>query len=628
MPMRLRQSADFFQMNAGAHRRRATNFSAPALVWHRAFWIDVPGSRSNPKLLVPQLEDLRSDSRTDLKHKLDDFVLAFRQFVLNFPGSARCDIYPSVGKKIILFSRVVDADNFIRFDDLSQIDTDVLNSDNRVVTIKFDWEGIDATARIELHTEYFSITTFAELEPVRDNMVEYRTLLDYLTKFDDQSADVNAAMSERLRKFLFYEFWDERVGRMTEDKGLEKSLNEGLFNNLFADFRGLVVSNETCKLAERPDFGQRDDLSWGKQIDGSLLPLFTDIKRYECTASYMLDGRAMHMTTLGPQLPEADALELLPLQYIVYVHESDHDDADRTIVSKWQLGRLIDDLHLLGTLRLAALKYLPQLRAAGTRLSGLDGYFKEARNDLTGGISQPVLLAVHSQFAQIAMQFNETTGTDTGVLYRIERARYYIEQFNANIQGLRLRRLDGYQRYDEFVRHRLGPVFDFVDRLGVRYQRAVGALTLLDQYNVSARTQQIEEGISRGQDEIRKIQADIGRGQEEIRKIQVYGEAVLWGALVPYYLTSFADHVVVHSAMMWIALVVFSIGVGYACFRIADFRGASLPGRIAAVGSAFLAVGLIILLFYSTDTIKFHEATTAANPPETGTTNAPAGSPP
>jgi len=623
--MRLRQSADFFQMNAGAHRRRATNFSAPALVWHRAFWIDVPASHANPHLSIEDLEKLRGKSRTELKKRIDDFISAFRRFVLALPGAPRCAVHPSVGKKIILFDRVVGADDFAGLDELSQIDKDVLHSDNRVVTIEFDWEGIDATARIELHTEHFSITTFAELEPVCDNMAEYRTLVDYLTKFTEQSTEANEAISERLRKFFFYEFWNERVGRMADDAGLEKSLNDGLFNNLFADFRGLVISDKTCKLGKRPDFGQSDELSWGKQIDGRLLPLFTEIKRYECTASYMLDGRAMHMTTLGPQLPEADASELLPLQYIVYVHETDHDDADRTVVSKWQLGRLIDDINLLGTLRLAALKYLPELRAASTRLSGLDGYVKEARSDLTGGISQSALHATHFQFAQIATQFNKATGTDTGVSYRIERARYYIQQFNTNIQGLRLRRLDGYQRYDEFIRHRLGPVFDFVDRLGVRYQRALGTLTLLDQYNVSARTQQIEESIGKGQDEIRKIQEDIGKSQDEIKKIQVYGEAVLLAALVPYYLTAFADHVVVHPVVMCIAFVVFALGVGYAAFRIADLKKFKRTGRFFAVLITWLVLGIVFAVLYSHDLIKkFDETAAIDNPSSPATTDSDA----
>jgi hypothetical protein len=382
---------------------------------------------------------------------------------------------------------------------------------------------------------------------------------------------------------------------MAADDALGAILTDKAFRNLFADFRGLVISDKTYCLQDGPDFGQSEELAWGKQIDFKLLPLFTEIKRYECTASYMLDGRALYMTTLGPQLPEAQDWDLLPLQYIFYIHESHRQDRDHTLVSKWQLSRLVDRIHLLGTVRLASLKYLPNLRDASTTLSGLDGYVTKARSDQTGVISNTDLRDAHKHFASITTKFNSDTNTDTGMLYRIERSRYYIDQFKTNIEALRIRRLEGYQRYDEFVHHRLGPVFDFINRLGIRYERAIGTLSLFDQHNVSLRTQQIDD--------------DIRKGQDDIRKIQVYGEAILCGVLVPYYLTALSEHIVDHNAMQKIAIGLFTLGVGYAFWRIADYKKAGLWGRIAAVVVGWLAVGLIILILYSCGSIKFNQAT-------------------
>src|ERR1700739_2380088 len=114
MPLRLNQSEDFFQMNAGAHRRRATNFTAPALIWHRAFWIEVPSSHQNPGLSVQGLEALRNSALIQLRDKIDDFIMEFRRFVLTLSGSPRCAVQPSVGKKVILFNRVVEAESFTR----------------------------------------------------------------------------------------------------------------------------------------------------------------------------------------------------------------------------------------------------------------------------------------------------------------------------------------------------------------------------------------------------------------------------------------------------------------------------------------------------------------------------------
>jgi hypothetical protein len=588
-------------MNAGAHRRRATNFSAPALTWHRAFWIDVPYSRNFPDLTTAKLEDARKEARIRIKNRIDDFIVEFRKFVLTrarIGGTPKCEIRPTVGGRTFLFNRVVDSTYLRPIGDnesLSATQKDILYSDNRVVVMEFDWEGIDATARIEIHTEYFSITTIAELHAVCGTMPEFGKLVDYLESVGKHPSIADIALADSLRKFLFFEFWNQRVAFMAVDPALGNILTDPTFRNLFADFRGLVVSDGTFKLHDEPDFGQSEGLAWGKQVDFKLLPLFTEIERYECTASYMLDGRALYMTTLGPQLPEAQDSDLLPLQYIFYVHEADHQTGKHAIVSKWQLGRLVDRIHLLGTVRLASLKYLPDLREAGDTLSGLDGYVAKARSDQTGLILNADLRDAHKHFASITTNFNKGTKTDTGILYRIERARYYIDQFKANVEALRIRRLEGYQRYDEFVRHRLWPVFDFIDRLGIRYERAVGTLSLFDQFNLSLRTQQIDD--------------DIRRGQDDIRKIQVYGEAILCGVLVPYYLTALADHVVDRRAMQLIAIGLFTLGVGYAFFRIADFKKAGLGGRIAAVIIGWLVVGLIVLGLHLCGAIKFSEAT-------------------
>src|SRR5580658_8102776 len=148
-------SKDFYQMNAGAHRRRATNFGAPALTWHRAFWINVPYSQDFPNFTIADLEAKREEARIDLKNKIDEFIVRFRNFVLTgarIGGTPRCQIHPTVGAKTFLFN----------------------------VVIEFNWEGIAATARIEFHTEYFSITTIAELKAVSGAMPEFGELVAYL----------------------------------------------------------------------------------------------------------------------------------------------------------------------------------------------------------------------------------------------------------------------------------------------------------------------------------------------------------------------------------------------------------------------------------------------------------------
>ncbi len=70
---------------------------------------------------------------------------------------------------------------------------------------------------------------------------------------------------------------------------------------------------------------------------------------------------------------------------------------------------------------------------------------------------------------------------------RVERSRYYVNQFNMTVKALRIDRVEGYQTYQEFVEHRLGPMFDYIDRLGrkmVRIQQ--------DRLLMSSRIQSLE----------------------------------------------------------------------------------------------------------------------------------------
>src|SRR5207237_9236604 len=76
----------------------------------------------------------------------------------------------------------------------------------------------------------------------------------------------------------------------------------------------------------------------------------------------------------------------------------------------------------------------------------------------------------HEKLNQITRGFLDATGT--GLSYRIERSRYYVTQFDNNVKLLRIKRLEGDQPYDQFIRRRLGSEFDLIDRLGSRYERA------------------------------------------------------------------------------------------------------------------------------------------------------------
>jgi uncharacterized membrane-anchored protein len=188
--------------------------------------------------------------------------------------------------------------------------------------------------------------------------------------------------------------------------------------------------------------------------------------------SYMLDGRAMYMSALAPQLPDSPDDERIPLEFIVYAHQHLPNNAKKASVNKWELGRLVNHLHRLGVLRLAALKDVKLLRDKGKRLSDLDSFIERARESVATDERNAMksIQEAHNCFNSIAADFMKEANCD--LAYRIDRSRYYVSQVRSNVEFLRIKRLEGYQPYDQFVERRVGGEFDFIDRLGRRYERA------------------------------------------------------------------------------------------------------------------------------------------------------------
>jgi hypothetical protein len=505
---------EYRQLNSGAHRRRATNLRAPALTWHLAFWI--PAS-VNP-----------DESRRELKRTLDEFILAYCRTLTGDNDVKGIECYPYINDAIVLFENIASKSTFGFIPDAvpTQRQSDIRDSDYPVVSIRYRWHGLTFTIRVELHTEYFSFTTFVELGTLEaPAFLELSTQLSSLKNLlvGDDVSNAGAALST-----YFYEvFWQRLFLRMFSRKRLTPYLHNAIFEHIFADFRSIVLSNETIsfELSDRED----GHASWGHRAELKFRTLVTSINEYEYTTSYMSGKRALYMSALGPQRPAVPDDERIPLTYLLYVKQR-RDSSSMIPINKWQLGRLVDRIHLLGTVRLAALKNFPALRNAGTVLSQLDPLVRQARDAVTAhrtsGQKSDAIECInyaHERFNKITETFAKETGTEAeaGLLYRIEQSRYYVEQFNTNVKNLRLSRVEGCQRYDVFVRRRLGATYDFIDRLGRRYERAISSLSMLDQNYLAIRA---------------------NKTGSDVKEIQRYADFALIGALVPYYLLGLISH--------------------------------------------------------------------------------------
>jgi hypothetical protein len=462
-------------------------------------------------------------------------------------------IKPCVDDKILLFANTMDpSQKTLRnesLDTLTELQNAVFWSDRRSVIMRLVWtEVATITIRFEFRTEYFTSTIFVDLAPtlpigeVDETSGEIRWNLSELRKHFKDLAGTPGPKLDGLKRYFFSEFWETFALQIFPKEELESYRSDPLLARTFADFRGLIVSDETM---EYPyvDVGH---FAWGNNLEAKLLPLVTQPDLSECTAAYMLSGRALYMSTLVSQTEGPLGLRI-PLTYVVYVHQRTVENVfpSKPLVTKWQLGRLIDRIHLLGSVRLAALRDLRPLRQAGDSLAGLEALITTARDAVspnaeredaeqpaTGEVRPTPPLREHQDtlrliqvaqrhFNQIGSTYFDQTNSDTGLMYRVERSRYYVAQFRSSIPSLRLGRLEGYQRYDEFVDRRFGAYYDYIDRLGRRYERASDALRTLYQNYLAVRS---------------------NKTGQQIEELQRFAEAALIGVLVPYYIVSSMAH--------------------------------------------------------------------------------------
>jgi hypothetical protein len=604
----------YHQLNAGINRRQATNLRAPALTWHRAFWLQPQYTRVG----IPDEMVLDSDRRNKTK-TIDEIILAVWAFIYRksrsgdaefsepecHPKVSRppkdgvdtgqdvyllfgCAVTPKPSKDMLTFKDTLTFKEIANLHDrkteaeeikkLQGRESEIFTSDNRVVSLKFSLHGVPITLRIELHPEYFTLSLYAEIGNAP--LAELRNKRDELAGyFANLGAD-----GKPQNEYFFHIFWRTFfLAKFAGDVDLKKKLNDPILHDIFVDFRGLIICNENYKV-QPTQLDPSEPPDWANEIEKQCLKLFTHHDKYECTASYLLDGRAVYFTTLAPQFADAPAKELIPLEYVLYVHQSYNICGKEGGVNKWQLGRLADRIHLLGTVRLASLKYLRELRKVGETLSSLDSYINAAREAIdpatepehSSGFKEKErqesrrkkalsnIEAAHATFGRITRDFNEGTETNTGILYRIEQSRYYKEQFDKSLAALRIGRFEGYQRYDQFIERRIGAAFDFIDRLGRRYERATNTISTLDENYLAMESNLIETSI---------------------RKIQEWGEFALLSALVPYYVSHLLSLILQEN---YLPITTVAIWAGFGAFAVYRKTKLKLP--------SIVIVALVVML--------------------------------
>jgi hypothetical protein len=615
---------DYHELNAGAHRKAPKVLSAPSLVWHLAFWVNFTEVGGNDKPPTAGEGDQKKRALDEVRLAIDSYIIALLR-----SRDANARLTPCIYGACLLFKNAYDERSLepVRRSDLKRRQLDMLDSTVRAVTLQFSWRKLDVSIRFEVRSEYFTVSTFVELDRDRSkendpngfsDIPDLNSCLQETGKYlKGAPADPTSGVDEtaprlwtpagdelegRINRYVFHDFWTTYRMEVLQDQTLTAYQDNPIFGHIFADFRGLIASDQTVKLADDGFFRDGKPPSWGGEAKKRFLPLIqhrnrAEHSRHECAVNYLLDGRALYMSTLGPHLPSIPEAHRIPVEFIVYAHVH---PGQTTIVNKWQLGRVVSQILLLGTLRLCALKDLKWLHEAGQRLGSLEESTQSARKaiaatEIVSSGSEPQGAAERQKSSREAMariaeahsKLNGITGdflkeTGDGPLYRIERSRYYVQQFEENIKLLRIKRLEGDQPYDQFIRRRLGSEFDFINRLGIRYERAASSIVTLDQIYLAITQNALVERAT-------KIDEDTMSIQSEIRKIQEWGEFALLAALVPYYVTHLLDLIINEQYVPGL-----TAGVWWVFGVIAIYRMFKNVGYAAILGLATVPIVLAV----------------------------------
>ena len=175
-----------------------------------------------------------------------------------------------------------------------------------------------------------------------------------------------------------------------------------------------------------------------------------------------------------------------------------------------QLGRIIDRINALGTMRLFALKGWSEIRDSsehirmrGQQLDQVMARWIEARREINA-IDDPdernrTLSALNEvvelHLIEIAAGLDGLgAGAIGGLPYRIARSHYFSQRFAEMTKTLNVGNIETWTSYDQFATRGLRPVFEFIEGVGDRLRALRQRLTnVMQSIQTSALVSQSEE---------------------------------------------------------------------------------------------------------------------------------------
>jgi hypothetical protein len=580
---------DFSALMSGAHRKPPVEIGAPSLTQHRAFWIPA-GVSSREKWVL----------------SIEQFILALFDKITEYPPDqpVRYPISPNLqirsgtaggdGPKsqqcIYLLDNFYPADKRTRSANADACKPEQIRVyPNRYQTVRFEfvWECMHVELSVELHAEYFTLSATVDLslsDPSAqtpelgavNSFIELtgRRFKSFEPSEDARDGELDEGKLRKLYDAIYKNVWDRFFVKFFHD--LQAEFGKDVLGGVFADFRGFILSRDKERLfaptGAPVDLKNRIAITRPFHADkyedvhcvDAILPfmrvgLGVSAERFgeprrpkklvEYTFSKFQHGRAIYGSALGFQSNELNQ-EAQPLTFIIM---ATHDD-------RWQLGRLVDQIETLGTLRLAGLHDLPRIVKANYALRSVEDDLQKIAAKLPATMKRHVgtersheeMEKLKDEIEKVSISLNEawhkltqvslgekstsssnpkeaapTTAPPSaeyirgGLAYRVERARYYRLQFTSLVASSSIEKIGEFQPYNQFVERRLGATYDFIRMVGLRQARIQTLIASFTRQTTSS--------------ELLSLQDKITEQTRKIERLQEGAEFGFFAVLFPYY---------------------------------------------------------------------------------------------
>lgn len=518
--MSVEYDSQYDHMNAGAHRRPAQQITAPALTWHRGFWHPTAVEQSEVPAIPFNWETL-SAWHNNIDYALAAIFFHFYQLAVSDTATKRHhnSILPEyftcsnlADGILYLFSNKLDfsktrsgAHEFVELGD----DEKSIRHDMFFLRTKID--GVHLVIVARRHLEYFCITFTSEYSNVTtldgEGVIAQRSISKHFSELHDIAIRRYAESDGKTRNIMTDE--EEIVAYDSDNKivapfkswindhcdaafdacPLNRTSVLSDFGNVFADFFGAIfslrlASEHALEFNGPGEIADGEELTLHHQVTGisfsdqlapqvtdSIWPVANGFRKYhrleeqfgkpESTVSLLQNRRTLYISSLGRILPNRTR------------HSNNHEPVFYTLVvsygSKWRLGRIVDRLHTLGELRLAALR---DMRAMTTSSNLINRAFTILGAIPLAQSHLPAMSEVYSLLDRAGKTM------DIGLSMRLERARYYISNFKDLLDIVTPGPVEGFQSYTQFVHSRIFDTFEFIDRVGRRFEALRRAISI------------------------------------------------------------------------------------------------------------------------------------------------------